>query len=225
MESVISKAVRLTTVFFILTVMTGCGMARGVHEVNSLANAVPKANKLAVEIEVFTQDNPPLKPVLFIANVAAHGNGYADKNVLIDTLKEEASKVGAEFVFITNQEISNDEVIGSYGNGVMISNQIKRPHLYGLAGVYSKVRLGANIANDGVIKYVSAESPADNVGLKEGMKVLSINGKYFNNTSLLQREVSNKSPGDVVIIEYLDHTDRKAKVDVILEAVSSTNNE
>jgi len=220
MENKLSKAIRAAVVFCLIVAITGCGMARGVHELNSLAKNTPKTNKTPIEIEVYTQDNPPPKPVIYIANVAAHGNGYADNNVLLTTLKEETSKVGAELVFITNKEISKDETIGSYGGGIMMSNQIKRPHLYGIAGVYSKVRLGIAAGDDGIIKYINADSPADKAGLKEGMRLLSINGKYFNNANLFQKEVSNKSPGDVVIIEYLNRDNNKTKVNVKLESSS-----
>jgi hypothetical protein len=220
MEYKLSKAIRAAAVSCLIVVITGCGMARGVHELNSLAENTPKTNKTPVEIEVYTQDNPPTKPVVYIANVAAHGNGYADNNVLLTTLKEETSKVGAELVFITNKEISKDEIIGSYSNGIMMSNQIQRPHLYGIAGVYSKVRIGITADNDGIIKYINADSPADKAGLKEGMRLLSINGKYFNNQNIFQTEVSNKSPGDVVIIEYLDRDNNKTKVNVKLESSS-----
>ncbi|WKD22245.1 PDZ domain-containing protein [Pseudoalteromonas sp. KG3] len=192
-------------------------MARGVHELNSQAKNTPRTNKTPMEIEVYTQDNPPPKPVIYIANVAAHGNGYADNNVLLTTLKEETAKVGAELVFITNKEISRDEIVGTYGGGFMMSNQIKRPHLYGVAGVYSKVRIGITAGDDGIIKYIDAESPADKAGLREGMRLLSINGKYFNSTNLFQKEVSNKLPGDVVVIEYLDHDNNKTKINVELE--------
>ena len=220
MENKLSKVIRATVVSCLIVVITGCGMARGVHELNSQAKNTPKTNKTPIEIEVYTQDNPPPKPVIYIANVAAHGNGYADNNVLLTTLKEETSKVGAELVFITNKEISKDEIIGSYGGGIMMSNQIKRPHLYGVAGVYSKVRMGITAGNDGIIKYINADSPADKAGLKEGMRLLSINGKYFNNANLFQKEVSNKSPGDVVIIEYLNRDNNKTKVNVKLESSS-----
>jgi len=220
MENNLSKAIRSAAVFCLIVFITGCGMARGVHELKSQAKSAPRTNKSPMEIEVYTQDNPPPKPVIYIANVAAHGNGYADNNVLLTTLKEETSKVGAELVFITNKEISKDEIIGSYGGGIMMSNQIKRPHLYGVAGIYSKVRIGITAGNDGIIKYINADSPADKVGLKEGMRLLSINGKYFNNANLFQKEVSNKSPGDVVIIEYLDRDNNKTKINVKLESSS-----
>lgn len=218
MESHMSKVNRAIIFTFLIVFMTGCGMARGVYELRPPASNIQKSNKTENEIQVFTLDNQPTKPVVYLANVAAHGNGYADNNVLLATLKKEASKVGAELVIITNKEISKDEIISSYGGGIMMSNQISRPHLYGIAGVYSKVKIGIHAGNDGIIKYISSNSPAEKSGLKEGMRLLSINGKYFNNTNLFQTEISNKSPGDIVTIEYLDSENSKKKIDVILES-------
>ncbi len=214
------KIFKTTTLSFLLLFLTGCGMARGVHELNYLAKTTPKTNKSPMEIEVFTNDSPPSRAVIFFAKVAAHGNGYANNAVLLTTLKQETSKIGAELVFITNKEISKDEVIGVYGDGIMMSNQIKRPHLYGVAGVYSKVKIGIRADNDGIIKYITTDSPADKAGLKEGMRLLSINGQYFNNADLFQKEVANKLPGDEVSIEYLDNDNNKLKVNVKLESNS-----
>ena len=184
-------------------------MARGVHELTPTANIVEKHNVHFQKIEVFTKDTPPNKPIVVIANVAAHGNGYATNETLKETIKKETAKIGGELVILTERNISKDETIGSYGSGLYMANQIQRPHLYGVAAVYSKVKLGTVVENDGTIRYVSSDSSADRAGLKEGIKILSINGRFYNNSLVMQTEVSVKKPGDIVTIEYMDNENEK----------------
>ncbi len=184
-------------------------MARGVHELAPTANIVEKHNVPFQEIEIYTKDMPPNKGFVAIANVAAHGNGYATNETLKETIKKETAKIGGELVILTERNVSKDETIASYGSGIYMANQIQRPHLYGVAAVYSKVKLGTVVENDGTIRYVSPGSSAERAGLKEGMKVLSINGKFYNNNLVMQTEVSAKNPGDIVSIEYLDSANEK----------------
>ena len=98
-----------------------------------------------------------------------------------------------------------------------MSEQIQRPHLYGIGAVYSKVKLGAVLEENGNIKYVIADSPADKAGLKEGMQILAINGVYYSGYQIWQQEGGIKNPGDVITIEYLDGTKEKRKATVTLE--------
>jgi predicted metalloprotease with PDZ domain len=193
-------------------------MAVGSSSYLPIAGQIPRANKQANEIEVFKQGVLPQKGVVYIANVAAHGNGYATMDTLENTIKEEAAKVGAELVILTNYQVSNDESVGSYGGGMFMSNQIKRPHLYGLAGVYSKVTFGIAVEDNGNIKYVKTGSSAEEAGLKEGMQLLSINGVYYQNNNILQQEVGSKNPGDIITIEYLDHSKEKRKATITLRS-------
>ncbi|MBH0031089.1 PDZ domain-containing protein [Pseudoalteromonas sp. SWYJZ98] len=208
---------RAVSITLLILLLNACGMAKGVHELRPLASNVERVNVTPNEIEVYTLDNLPSRPIIELANIAAHGNGYANNEVLINTLKEEASKAGAEIVLITNKEISKDEILGTYGNGVMLTNQIQRPHLYGIAAIYSKVRFGIIADNNGLIKYVTSNSAADEAGLKEGMKLLTINGRYFNNTSIFQQEIATKKPNDIIEIEYIDNNNNKFKTKVTLK--------
>lgn len=211
--------VRFTVLLFLLisiSTISGCILAVGNHSYLPTVSKVHKAYRQANDIEIYKQGSLPSKGVVYIANVAAHGNGYATIDTLENTIKEEAAKVGAELVVLTKYQVSKDETVGSYSGGMFMSNQIQRPHLYGLAGVYSKVTLGIVVEGNGNIKYVASGSPAEKAGLKEGMQVLSINGVYFQNIEILQQEVSIKNPGDVITIEYLDSSKEKKKTSVTL---------
>jgi len=199
-------------------IVSGCGMANAVSEPLPLANKVNRANKLANEIEIFKQGTVPEKGVIYIANIGAHGNGYANIDTLENAMKKEAAKIGAELVILTEYQVSKDETVGSYGGGMLMSQQIQRPHLYGVAAVYSKVRFGAVIEDSGNIKYVNADSPADKAGLKEGMQMLSINGVYYRGYTIWQQEAGIKNPGDVITVEYLDKSKEKRKVTITLES-------
>ena len=205
--------------FLLAIAIEGCSVANGIHELLPTAEAVHKKTTPFQKIEIYTQDNLPVdKGYVFIAKVAAHGNAYASNETLKETIRKEASKVGAELVLLTGENITNDESIGSYGGGIYISDQIKRPHLYGLAAVYSKVKFGTVTGNDGYIKYIRSGSSADKAGLREGMKILSINGRFFQNNLVMQTEVSAKKPGDIVTIEYMDNENEKKIVRIVLEA-------
>jgi predicted metalloprotease with PDZ domain len=193
-------------------------MANAVSEPLPLASKVNRANKRANEIQIYKQGTLPEKPCVYIANIGAHGNGYANTTTLENAMKKEAARIGAELVMLTEYQVSKDETVGSYGNGMFMSQQIQRPHLYGVAAVYSKVRVGVVVENNGNIKYVVGDSPADKAGLKEGMQILSINGVYFNNISILQQEAGIKNAGDVITVEYLDKSKEKRKVTITLES-------
>ncbi len=211
----------LILLIFLLSIsyiVSGCGMAYTVSEPLPLANKVNRANKTANEIEIYKQGTVPEKAVIYIANIGTHGNGYANTDTLENAMKKEAAKIGAELVILTQYQVSKDENVGSYSGGMFMSQQIQRPHLYGIAAVYSKVRLGAIIEDSGNIKYVTADSPADKAGLKEGMQMLSINGVYYRGHAIWQQEAGIKNPGDVITVEYLDKSKEKRKVTITLES-------
>ena len=193
-------------------------MANTVSRPLPIASQVQRANKQPEEIEIYQRGTQPDKACIVFAQIGAHGNGYATIDTLENAIKREAAKIGAELVILTEYEVTKDETIGSYGGGMFMADQIQRPHLYGVAAVYSRARLGVVFGDNMTIKYVYANSPADKAGLKEGMQILSVNGVYVQDKTVVDREVSLKQPGDAVTIEYLDNSKEKKKAAVTLEA-------
>ncbi|NIB41783.1 hypothetical protein HBA55_19410 [Pseudomaricurvus alkylphenolicus] len=210
---------RVIFAVFSAMLLGGCAAATGVSKtVPESAHLVGSADLTAEQIQVFHQSSPPNKPYIPVANVAAHGNGYATEEVLVGTLKKEAAKVGAELVILTGSEITKDETVGSYGGGMYVASQIRRPHLYGVAAVYSKVSIGLRTENTGKIRYVASGSAAEKAGLKEGMTIVAINGIFYRGSVVMGTEVSMKDPGETVEIEVLTHENTKKKFFVTLES-------
>jgi hypothetical protein len=208
----------LTFLLSAIFILSGCGMANAVSEPLPLAGQAPRASRQPEEIEIYKNGTTVQKGIIPIASIGSHGNGYANMATLEDAMRKKAAEIGADAVMVTKYEVTKDETVGSYSGGFFTSQQIQRPHLYGVAVVYSRVRMGLVCGEDGTIKYVNADSPADKAGLKEGMQIVAINGTYFANTSVLSREVGIKNPGDVVTVEYLDSSKEKKKVTITLQA-------
>jgi hypothetical protein len=206
------------TVLVAVVLIGGCGAANTVSRPLPIASQVQRANKQAEEIDLYQTGTSPERACVIFAQIGAHGNGYATMDTLENAMKKEAAKIGAELVILTEYEVTKDETIGSYGGGMFMANQIQRPHLYGLAAVYAKARLGVVLGDSATIKYVYANSPAEKAGLKEGMQILSVNGVYVQDQTVVNKEVGLKQPGDVVVVEYLDSSKEKKKVTVTLES-------
>ena len=72
-----------------------------------------------------------------------------------------------------------------------------------------------------MISFIYKNSPAEKSLLKEGYKILSINGVYFlQDQFVTDREISTKKAGDIIKIEYLDKAGNKQVTELILEKVS-----
>lgn len=207
----------VATILAVALTFSGCGTAVGVHE------KLPPASYAADSIrrgpiEVLRAGETPSRPIIRIANVAAHGNGYADQNLLEETLVKEAEKLNADCLFILGKEVTKDETVGSYSGGIFLASQIQRPHLYGVACKYSKVRVGIRWDKDGYIDYVFQNSAAERIGITEGQKILAVNGQPFTPGSyLLEKEVSTKAPGDKVQIELLSKSGEKLRKEFVLD--------
>lgn len=196
-----------------------CSMAISRHQLLPASKCYTDNEiKKAEEIDILRDGEPAKKPIVRIAKVVAHGNGFATMETLESKLKEVTASLGGDLVYVTQYQVTNDETIGSYGSGLMISEQIKRPHLYGIACRYSKVRLGVNWGTPrGLIVYVTSGSIAEKIGLKEGYRIIAINGKFIDvNGYVLETELSAKNPGDKIKIEYLDTDQNKKSAEIVL---------
>jgi predicted metalloprotease with PDZ domain len=171
-------------------------------------------------VRLFREGETPQRAVVRIAAVAAHGNGYATRETLENTLIKEAARLGAEVVVVTQSEVTRDETVGSYGGGIMIADQIQRPHLYGVACRWATASMGINFdREDGQIRYVKAGSPAEKAGIKEGHKILAINGNFIGSDQfVIEREVLSKRPGEIVSVELLSPTGDKWVTQVTLQS-------
>mgnify|MGYP001581604637 CR=1 FL=1 len=210
----------LATLFCCSCLVSGCAMAWGKHEFTPVARYVTAPENCNNHVDIFRKGETSKRPGYRIAAVAAHGNGYANQETLEKTILEEANKVCADFVIITAGEVTKDETIGTYSGGIMIANQIQRPHLYGIAYRYAKVALGINLDKDGIIEYVRSGSTAEKSGLKEGCKLLTVNGIFVkSDVYSIEREILIKNPGDTVHIEYMDKEGNKNNKDIVLEGI------
>jgi hypothetical protein len=219
MSRKIQTFARLLIVTVIFAVLSGCAMAWGRHELTPLGHYASASVQCNNPIEIMRKGEALKKPAYRVAALGAHGNGYADQNTLEKTLIEEARKVCADLVMITGSNVSRDETIASYGGGVMVADKIRRPHLYGVAYKYAKTSIGINCDKDGIIEYVRSGSTAEKNGLKEGMKLLTVNGIFIKGDHFaLEREILSQEPGAKVRIEYIDKNGEKNAINIILEA-------
>ena len=204
-----------------VVLLSGCGMSHGARESLPGANVVATSSPRDAEsVRLFKDGEQPDKPVIKIAKIGAHGNGYADKSVLEKRLQIEAAKLGADCVIVTGFEVTKDETVGTYSGGMMVSNSIKRPHLYGIACRYTKVSLGFFFnLKDYVVTYVKANSTAEKIGLTEGCKLLAVNGvPVTGGQTVMEKEMLSKNPGDKVTLEWVDKSGTKVKKEATLEA-------
>jgi hypothetical protein len=200
--------------------MTGCSMARGVNELLPGAQFSRPVVLGPSEVQIFKDGATPRTTYIRVAKIAAHGNGYADMATLEQTLRDQAAMLGADLVIIAKHEVTNDETIGTYGGGLMISESIKRPHLYGVACRSSKMSLGIqyDYQKDGIVQYVRANSLAEKIGIVEGDRILAVNGHPLHGDPFLfEREIASKDPGERVSIEYLKKNDVKVMREVTLQ--------
>jgi len=200
-------------------VLSGCSMAWGVHQSLPYAPQVSGALSTSGHVDVYRDGDRPRRPIILIAKLGANGNGYATDDTLVKTLVKEAQKVDADCLVITNSSVSRDETVGSYGGGLLFTSQIKRPHLYGIACKYSKVIAGLNADKNGLVGYVPSGTPAARAGIVEGDKLLALNGEAITSSPYVaEREVSLKSPGDKVTVDYLDKNGEKHTTVLTLDA-------
>ena len=95
-----------------------------------------------------------------------------------------------------------------YAQGMLISSQIERPHLNGIACRNPQVEIGLHFKDQlqgWLIRYVVPKSPADEAGFKEGETLLTVNGVFVpDNPYLFDREIASARPGDTLAFEVLN---------------------
>jgi len=220
MKNNILHCFMMLAICLFFSTLTACAIARGVHDLTPNVRNSMAIGNCVTQVELYRQGETPKKPGYRVATVAAHGNGYANQDTLEKTIIEEANKVCADFIVLVGHKISKDETIGTYGGGIMMSDQIRRPHLYGIAYRYSKVALGINLNKEGIIEYVRSGSVAEKNGIIEGMKLLTVNGTFIKSDAfILDKEILMRNPGDQVRIEILDKDGKKQMKEFILEAL------
>ncbi|MGE4498547.1 MAG: PDZ domain-containing protein [Deferribacterales bacterium] len=214
------KILILITTLFCSLVLLGCGTAIAQYDLLPPAYSLqPLKPKAESDVTLLKENEKPKKTFIRTATIGVHGNGYADRVLLESKLVKQAAELGADFVIVTEMQITKDEVVGTYGYGMFMSSQIQRPHLYGVAGVWSKVAMGINYDDTGNITYVKANSPAEKAGIKEGYKLLAVEGEFFDTKAFTVEQIyTNKSPGDKLDIEYIDNNKVKQKATIILES-------
>jgi len=211
------RLAKISLITACLSSLYGCATATAGHDM------LPPSRYATVtsgssNIEIYRDGERPNRPTYRIANIGAHGNGYANTKSLENAMLKEARKVNADCVVVVGANTTKDETIGSYSGGIYMADQIQRPHLYGIALKYSKVQLGINADKEGTVSYVTADSSAEKAGIQEGMKILAINGTaYGSDAYTIEKEVSVKNPGDKVTIEVFTKDGQKLRKEIILE--------
>jgi S1-C subfamily serine protease len=201
-------------------IVSGCAMARGVHEYTPIGHLAPKYGPCIDNIAILKKGETLNRGAFRVANVAAHGNGYATYETLESALVEEARKVCADVVLIYDSNITKDEMVASYGAGIMIADHVQRPHLYGTAFKYSKTSIGIffNKDKDYRVEYVKRGSLAEKYGIKEGMRLLAINGTSVSHDQFaIEKEILLKDPGDKIELELYGIDGNKIIINITLK--------
>jgi hypothetical protein len=221
-----TKVLRLICVGWAVLGLNGC-LAWGKHELLPPAQYVsPLVPLPADSVHLYREGEMPKRACIRIAKVAAHGNAYATSETLEDAIRFEAASIGADYVAIISQQVTKDETISSFSGGwgwgsmwgTAISEQIQRPHLYGIACRSAAVRFGAQADKEWKVQYIYRNTTADRLGLKIGDKVLAVNGRFLAaDIYAIDQEVLVKRPGESITVEYLTNDGMKITKDIILE--------
>jgi len=92
-----------------------------------------------------------------------------------------------------------------------MASTIQFPSLYGVACRKSNFRLGTRWDRDYTVLYVTKGSIADQNGIREGDKILTLNGKLLIDDALVaDREFGGKRSGDTVVVEVLREGKKKS---------------
>jgi hypothetical protein len=203
------------SVLVIACFLSGCQTANTAKKMLDVSNSMVLQQVSPENVAILRGKEASKKPATKIAELGAHGNAYAKKDFLEDQLKQEAAKIGADFIYVSDVQISKDEKVAVYGDGILLADQVQRPHLYAYAYKYSKIKLGVDIDHkDGTIKYVNSGGAFDKAGIKEGYKILAFNGVYVGSEDARENELAKLNVGDKLIVECLNEKQEKVKFEV-----------
>lgn len=194
--------------------LSGCQTANTVKKMLDVSNGMLLQQVSPENVAVLKGKEAPKKSATKIAEIGAHGNAYAKREFLEEQLKQEAAKIGADFIYVSDIQMSKDETVAVYGDGILLAEQVQRPHLYAYAYKYSKVKLGINVDKDGTVKYVNSGGAFDKAGIKEGYKILAFNGIYAGSEDVRDNELAKLNVGDKLIVECLNEKQEKVKFEV-----------
>lgn len=206
-----------------LLVLTGCGIARGQHKLlPETANLIPpKSLQSETEVQVFMGDARPKMGCVKIAAVIANGNAYATQDNLIEALKAETFRVGADAVVVIESG-QTSKTVGTYGGGIALAEQINFPHLIGVAcrtgSIWHGIRFDPTKSPLSVVRYVYDGSPADKAGIHEGDEIVATNGSFLgDDNSAWDRDVNAQPPQTVVTVQFV-RQGQKHSVKMVLES-------
>jgi predicted metalloprotease with PDZ domain len=158
------------------------------------------------------------EPLFCYMNIAAWGNQNAQKHDIEKAIMEEAKQINADYVLLGDFK---SQQVGAFsqhlGYGIVTHNPVFQNGMGGTACNISEVSLGI-VHDKGQIQYVKKDSIADKKGLKEGMKIIAVNGRSIaSDEYAIPIEINSKSKGEVIDIEYLDIKQTKKSMKVKLE--------
>ena len=171
------------------------------------------------DIVVYKDGLKPKSGAIYFAQIAAWSQAGAPIELLNRKLIDEAKKLGADLVVLLDKgsEVSGQSTVFSNDLGFAITQNQYTIYRKAVAGMRATASAGFITDQSGVINYIYQNSPAENAGLKEGYKILSINDSYFlQDPFVVDREIRIKSPGETVKIEFLDRSGEKKSCSLTL---------
>jgi PDZ domain len=215
---------KIVTHLFLLSLLllgSSCGFARGQHQLLTTANLIQaKTLKNASDVQVFHGEARPKFGCVKTATVVANGNGYATQDDLVDTLKQETVRVGADVVIVASSGHTSMQV-GTYGGGIALAQQIEYPYLTGVAcrtgSIWHGIRLAPDKIPQWIVRYVYEGSPANKAGIHEGDEIVTVNGIFLgDDPTAWDRYVNAKSAQTAVSLQFV-RQGIKQTVHMILE--------
>ena len=210
----------MKTIFFVFILLLNfsCAIVRTDYKMLPIANHIEVENKELTHVEVYNELVPPKKPHLCFVSFVASGNNFSKDSDLLEKLKELSFKHKAPVLITSSSRKEMTSTMSTYlGSGIYVNDPINSHVMRGFGCQYSKVELGLIYDDDGTITYVKAGAIAAGVGLKEGMKLIAINGRPVpGDRWTVPIELLTKKPGDEVKIEYLDLSKTKKSIDLKL---------